>query len=141
MNRSESTSPRTPQIRQSLRKQAFEITSTVNYTQNENLTLAGLIEDQMFGETCDRHAAGATKFVCREATAWPNSRTLSNPQQRGSDRLFPTLRQTPICLSFVPIRRSKISAIAASLKATRGFFTRAEPVHVAPRSTPSCGSG
>src|SRR6266576_6322226 len=94
----------TPQIRQSLRKQAFEITSTVNYTQNENLTLARLIEDQVFGETCDRHAAGATKFVCREATAWPNSRTLSNPQQRGNDRLFPTLRQTPICLSFVPIK-------------------------------------
>jgi len=76
------TSTSTPQIRQSLRKQAFEITSTVNYTQNENLTLARLIEDQVFGETCDRHAAGATKFVCREATAWPNSRTLSNPQQR-----------------------------------------------------------
>src|SRR5205823_6009972 len=98
------TSTSTPLIRQSLRKLAFEITSTVNYTQNENLTLARLIEDQVFGETCDRHAAGATKFVCREATAWPNSRTLSNPQQRSSDRLFPTLRQTPICLSFVPIR-------------------------------------
>src|SRR6266404_3011621 len=74
------------------------------HAERESYARSRLIEDQVFGETCDRHAAGATKFVCREATAWPNSRTLSNPQQRGSDRLFPTLRQTPICLSFVPIR-------------------------------------
>ncbi|PYU46444.1 MAG: hypothetical protein DMG53_11930 [Acidobacteria bacterium] len=55
--------------RQSFRKQAFEITSPVKSTQNENLTLARLIEDQVFGEICDRRAASATKFACCEAAA------------------------------------------------------------------------
>jgi len=90
--------------RRSLKEQTFQITSTVNHAQNQNFTLARPIEDQVFGKPCDWHTASATKFGCRESTRCPSSWVSDNPHQRAGHSLFPTFRQIPASLSFVPIR-------------------------------------